>query len=259
MHRSGFTCRSLLPERHSGCVGDDNDVAAADTGGDRKEGEGKGFIFRKQRSCEDENGLHHWKNLAWVWCGSLLPRKMAFTGIMDAVDDDLISGTVIPHKQNLVRFESLVRELQGLAYVDFSDDAHLAAAVAKNRQMLLGKKLSIARSNPKQRRKNESTGQSVPVEHGKAVDHGSEQTNTVGSDSCESVGISKESTAPQAPSSAIRRHGDDNVQLKGKNTFALPRTIARPLGWTKNKPEPEEGVDEKPKSNDEFRKMFLKG
>lgn len=43
--------------------------------------------------------------------------------------------------------------MKGLAYVDFSDDAHLVAAVAKNKQMLLGKKLSIARSDPKHGKK----------------------------------------------------------------------------------------------------------
>lgn len=42
---------------------------------------------------------------------------------------------------------------QGLAYVDFSDDEHLAAAIAKNRKMFLGKKISIARSNPKKGKK----------------------------------------------------------------------------------------------------------
>lgn len=39
--------------------------------------------------------------------------------------------------------------MKGLAYVDFLDDEHLAAAVAKNKNRLLGKKLSIARSDPK--------------------------------------------------------------------------------------------------------------
>lgn len=45
--------------------------------------------------------------------------------------------------------------LKGLAYVDFKDEEHLAAALSKNKQMLLGKKLSITRSNPK-RGKRES-------------------------------------------------------------------------------------------------------
>lgn len=37
--------------------------------------------------------------------------------------------------------------------MDFSDDKHLAAAVAKNKQTLLGKRLSIAKSDPKGRKK----------------------------------------------------------------------------------------------------------
>lgn len=50
--------------------------------------------------------------------------------------------------------------IQGLAYVDFSDDAHLEAAVAKNKQKLLGQKLSIARSDPKKSQKRGSFGSS---------------------------------------------------------------------------------------------------
>ncbi|MBA0807392.1 hypothetical protein Gohar_023199, partial [Gossypium harknessii] len=50
---------------------------------------------------------------------------------------------------------------RGLAYVDFKDDEHLAAAVAKNKQMFLGKKLSVARSNPKQG-KRESLAHTAP-------------------------------------------------------------------------------------------------
>lgn len=46
--------------------------------------------------------------------------------------------------------------MKGLAYVDFVDEEHLAAAVAKNKEGLLGKKLSIARSNPTKRRKDSS-------------------------------------------------------------------------------------------------------
>lgn len=48
--------------------------------------------------------------------------------------------------------------------MDFIDDEHLAAAVAKNKQMFLGKKLSIAQSNPKQRK--DSSGERAPTEHG---------------------------------------------------------------------------------------------
>lgn len=56
-------------------------------------------------------------------------------------------------------------------------------------------------------------------------------------------------------------HRASNIQLKGKNTFAMPRTV-RPLGWVdKDQPKSKESdsvEDENPKSNDEFRKMFIK-
>lgn len=57
---------------------------------------------------------------------------------------------------------------------------------------------------------------------------------------------------------SLRKGSDDGVQLKGRNTFAMPRSV-RPLGWTKTSggPEEEAGI-EKPKSNEEFRKMFVK-
>ncbi|RVW44391.1 hypothetical protein CK203_071078 [Vitis vinifera] len=157
---------------------------------------------------------------------------------------------------------------RGLAYVDFSDDAHLAAAVAKNKKMLRGKRLSIARSDPKQKGKKGSadpsnhtgqvmiTGSVSYLLHvylcavSKGAGHSNDQTGTVGeSDSKESGQISS-SKAPQA-----RR--DDNFQLKGRNTFAVPRNV-RPLGWIDNKKKTEEETDEMPKSNDEFRKMLLK-
>lgn len=54
---------------------------------------------------------------------------------------------------------------------------------------------------------------------------------------------------------ATQKHRVDNVQIKGKNTFAVPRTV-KPLGWTANEPKTEE--DETPKSNEEFRKMLFK-
>ncbi|KAI5356431.1 hypothetical protein L3X38_009326 [Prunus dulcis] len=124
---------------------------------------------------------------------------------------------------------------RGLAYVDFSDDAHLVAAVAKNKQMLLGKKLSIARSDPK---------------HGK-------KEHARGSESRESAETSNGPRAHQALQSSHNR-GSDNVQLRGRNTFAIPRNVLA-LGQTANKPKTEEQGEEKPKSNDEFRNMFLKG
>ncbi|XP_024170815.1 squamous cell carcinoma antigen recognized by T-cells 3 isoform X3 [Rosa chinensis] len=118
---------------------------------------------------------------------------------------------------------------RGLAYVDFSDDAHLAAAIAKNKQTLLDRKLSIARSNPKRGKK----------EHG--------HTDQTGAAS----GSGETSNEPRA------RQGSDSA-IKRKNTFAVPRNVAA-LGWITNKPKTQDPDDEKPKSNDEFRNMFLKG
>lgn len=57
--------------------------------------------------------------------------------------------------------------MKGLAYVDFLDDEHLAAAVAKNKNILLGKKLSIARSDPRRGGKKTSDAE-TSKEHGKA-------------------------------------------------------------------------------------------
>ena len=53
--------------------------------------------------------------------------------------------------------------------MDFSDDEHLSAAVAKNTQKLLGKKLSIARSDPSRGRK-ESSGQRNFLEKSKCCE-----------------------------------------------------------------------------------------
>lgn len=50
--------------------------------------------------------------------------------------------------------------LQGLAYVDFSDNKHLEAALQKNKQRLLGKKVSIARSDPSKSKKSREAGPS---------------------------------------------------------------------------------------------------
>ncbi|KAK7258271.1 hypothetical protein RIF29_23842 [Crotalaria pallida] len=115
---------------------------------------------------------------------------------------------------------------RGLAYVDFIDDEHLAAAVAKNKHRLLGKKLSIARSDPKRGGK-ESSGPKAFREH-----------------------------VSQEDGRVSSRKGGDSVQLKGKNTFAVPRNV-RPVGFLANKPKAGVVGDEKPKSNDEFRKMFI--
>ncbi|KAL5980584.1 hypothetical protein ACLOJK_028492 [Asimina triloba] len=59
---------------------------------------------------------------------------------------------------------------------------------------------------------------------------------------------------PQDASVSHRRGG--HVQLIGRNTFAVSRTLARPLGWGKSEPTNE--GDDKPKLNEEFRDLLLK-
>jgi RNA recognition motif-containing protein len=124
---------------------------------------------------------------------------------------------------------------RGLAYADFVDDEHLAAAIAKNRKMFFGKKISIARSNPKKgkkeftRRGNDGSGNSKDPSL-----------------------ISEKAKAPLGGETEGERKGNE-VEVRGKNTFAVPRNV-KPLGYTTPKP----SADETPKSNDEFRNMFLK-
>ncbi|KAJ8445787.1 hypothetical protein Cgig2_027868 [Carnegiea gigantea] len=139
---------------------------------------------------------------------------------------------------------------RGLAYVDFCDDAHLEAAVAKNKEFLLGKKLSIARSDPALSKKRGSGGRHNADEEG--------GKNLPGDPARPKRNDSAELTRDSAAQSSSKSCERDGIQLKGKNTFALPRNV-RPLGWTANKPKAvESGEDEKPKSNDEFRQMLLK-
>jgi RNA recognition motif-containing protein len=136
---------------------------------------------------------------------------------------------------------------RGLAYVDFLDDEHLVAAVAKNKNTLLGKKLSIARSDPK--RGGKETLDPRNAKHAHANNH---------SDKKGSLSKETDDTFMRDANDgkfSSRKPGSDNMQFKGKNTFAVPRNV-RPLGYTANKPKAEEG-GEKPKSNEEFRKMFI--
>ncbi|RZC63880.1 hypothetical protein C5167_025614 [Papaver somniferum] len=148
---------------------------------------------------------------------------------------------------------------RGLAYVDFTKAEYLSKALAKNKKLLLGKKVSIVRSNP-QRNKNKESSEKNRREPGdnKTRTAATESTGTL-EDPKISTEHSKESGAPlPASAAAVDSKQGDRHELKGKNTFAVPRNLARPLGWTKPVTKKEEENDEVPKSNDEFRKMLLK-
>lgn len=58
--------------------------------------------------------------------------------------------------------------MKGLAYVDFSDDRHLDAALKKNKQIFMGKKVSILKSDPQQGKRKEG-GRNVQPGHGKLM------------------------------------------------------------------------------------------
>uniref|UniRef100_A0A1D1XXG4 Squamous cell carcinoma antigen recognized by T-cells 3 n=1 Tax=Anthurium amnicola TaxID=1678845 RepID=A0A1D1XXG4_9ARAE len=131
---------------------------------------------------------------------------------------------------------------RGYAYVDFADDEHLRMGIGKNKQKLLGNKLSIARSNPKQSQKR------GPVRGGLAGGRGP-RAPLAGNMNSEG-NVDNSSRTPVAH----RRGG--HIQLTGKNTFALPRSV-RPLGLSNQESRPQEGEDN-PKSNDDFRKMLMK-
>ncbi|KAK6159692.1 hypothetical protein DH2020_003073 [Rehmannia glutinosa] len=148
--------------------------------------------------------------------------------------------------------DKFTKKSRGLAYVDFVDDAHLTAALEKNKQILLGKRLSILKSDPQQGSKKRVAGRSIRSEHGNVA----KQINNAGK--MDSQEASKDRRESQPQSSSSRR--DEDVQLKGRNTFAVPRNV-KPLGWsTRSKPQSDGGAKEEDedgnaKSNDEFRKI----
>uniref|UniRef100_A0A6N2K821 Uncharacterized protein n=1 Tax=Salix viminalis TaxID=40686 RepID=A0A6N2K821_SALVM len=135
-------------------------------------------------------------------------------------------------------------------YVDFVDDEHLTSAITKNKQMLFGKRLSIARSDPKQSRRD---GRRVPRDQAFSSDRRRDSRESAPNEYADKH---YESRSQQAPQPATLK-SDDNIQFKGKNIFAVPRNV-RTLGLSANKSKTVEEGDEKPKSNDEFRKMFIK-
>ncbi|KAK4378736.1 hypothetical protein RND71_000598 [Anisodus tanguticus] len=102
----------------------------------------------------------------------------------------------------------------------------------KKKQTLLGKRVSIAKSDPKGRKKR-SAAHGVCSRQGDGADQTTENSKSGAKDSADG----SEGKGLQ-PSSSHQRAS--NIQLKGKNTFAMPRAV-RPLGWVdKDKPKSKE-------------------
>ncbi|KAL6495055.1 hypothetical protein OROGR_030974 [Orobanche gracilis] len=175
-------------------------------------------------------------------------HSICFKSKPPATDDDLHKffadvGGVVAVRILKDKFTKKSR-FWGLAYVDFSDDAHLTAALEKNKHTLFGKRLSVLKSDPQQGRKKKIDGRSIRSGQGEKD-----------SEEASSKGRKEEQSQSQSSSS--------DVQLKGRNTFALPRNVKPLIGRsTQSKPQ-SDGVEkqedeEHPKSNDEFRKMFTR-
>uniref|UniRef100_A0ACD6A010 Uncharacterized protein n=1 Tax=Avena sativa TaxID=4498 RepID=A0ACD6A010_AVESA len=130
--------------------------------------------------------------------------------------------------------DRFTKKSRGLAYVDFLDKEHLEAAIRKNKQKLLSKKVSIAYSDPSKSKKNREAG-----------------TTSKGQDKLPSGGDHDEKMSvdeKEAPK------GD--AKITGKSTLFAPRSVIKPLGW--NKSEKPDVAAEELKSNDDFRNLLLK-
>nr|XP_024368844.1 squamous cell carcinoma antigen recognized by T-cells 3-like isoform X2 [Physcomitrium patens] len=145
---------------------------------------------------------------------------------------------------------------RGLAYVDFEDEESLTAAIAKNKEELKGRQLSIARSDPKGGRGGGRGSGSSRRGRTSALGRGGGRGGIGGSDSSNALGGGRGLAGP--PTVGHRRGG--HLKLTGSNTFAVPRNVPRPLGWGNPLATSSSNASggEVPKSNTEFREMFLK-
>ncbi|KAL5231505.1 hypothetical protein ABZP36_030281 [Zizania latifolia] len=134
--------------------------------------------------------------------------------------------------------DRFTKKSRGLAYVDFSDNEHLEAAIRKSKQKLLGKKVSVARSDPSKGKKSRETG-SFSKDQDKLAASGDHGENAV------------------VPSRSDKEIQKDEPRITGKNTFAAPRSVIKPLGWTKKDDKSDVGAEEL-KSNEDFRNLLLK-
>lgn len=150
---------------------------------------------------------------------------------------------------------------RGFAYVDFDNEDGLTAALKLNSQKVKGSKIKVMRSDPSFGGKKGGTqhkGPHAPDSDGKSDQR---EENEAGTQATEkrpsnfSRGRGRGGTSNVLPISH-RRGG--HVQLTGKNTFAVPRSIARPLGFSQRRQQAEDMKPDEPKSNEDFRKMLSK-
>ncbi|XP_051200677.1 uncharacterized protein [Lolium perenne] len=133
--------------------------------------------------------------------------------------------------------DRFTKKSRGLAYVDFSDKEHLEAAIRKNKQKFLSKKVSVAYSDPSKSKKNREAG-----------------IASKGQDKLPSGGDHDEKAPADGSSEKEMPKGD--TKMTGKSTLFAPRSVIKPLGW--NKSEKPDVAAEELKSNDDFRNLLLK-
>lgn len=155
---------------------------------------------------------------------------------------------------------------RGFAYIDFDNEDGLLAALKLNNQKVKGSKLKVRRSDPANKgaarhgSHNDGDAGHASTYDGN-TDHriDTKQKNENGEQVIEkqrndfSQGRGRGGRFPAMPVSH-RRGG--HVQLTGKNTFAVPRSLTRPLGVSQRGHV--QVTEEEPKSNDDFRKMLSK-
>ncbi|KAF0900244.1 hypothetical protein E2562_029754 [Oryza meyeriana var. granulata] len=134
--------------------------------------------------------------------------------------------------------DKFTKKSRGLAYIDFSDNEHLELAIRKNKQKLLGKKVSVARSDPSKGKKSREAG-SFSKDQGRLPASGNRGEKAV-------FASRSDEEIPK-----------DEPKITGKNTFAAPRSVVKPLGWTKKDDKSDVGAEEL-KSNEDFRNLLLK-
>ncbi|XP_006659057.1 squamous cell carcinoma antigen recognized by T-cells 3 [Oryza brachyantha] len=134
--------------------------------------------------------------------------------------------------------DKFTKKSRGLAYVDFLDNEHLEAAIRKNKHKLLGKKVSVARSDPSKGKKSREAG---------SFSKDQDRLTASGDRGEKAVFASK----------SDKEIPKDEPKIIGKNTFAAPRSVVKPLGWTKKDDKSDVGAEEL-KSNEEFRNLLLK-
>ncbi|KAH7281483.1 hypothetical protein KP509_36G050300 [Ceratopteris richardii] len=149
------------------------------------------------------------------------------------------------------------------AYVDFDNEEGLSAALKLNEQKLKGSKIKVLRSDPAVSSKKSVSNSkdqiqvSLPAREEKndgMRNSGGEIAQKQSSNYGQSQGRGRGRSI--APLVSHRRGG--HVQLSGKTTFAVPRSLARPLGFSR-RGQTEEVKSDEPKSNEDFRKMLSKG